>query len=488
MANYEKNTSAQGLFLAIQLEDQFDSESREYILKQYILENVKPEDFDDEYKNDHGGRKVKYPLDVLAAILYGYITGNRSSRKIESLLQNHIGFMFISNRLKIDHSILCEFKVKFRKQIEKVFSRLLLVMNEMGAIDWKIIVSDGTKIKAYASKDQNIGKGFTEKLLERYHKLAAKIVQRDIELDAKKDEGGIDERDHGAEKKRIERQKRVYDNVIRNINRHLADEEKKKRQETERVNMTDPESALMPDSSKKGFIQGYNALLSISNNDVILDFDPITDGERNHTEAIVNKIEELKQEVGSTEKSVHLMDSGFEDMEKIQRLQGAGHAMYVDVKEKSFSDKSGKRKDFSIVKTETGYNLKCRNGLAVKGYYSSKEERYTFLFERKGCEKCPFFGECYQKIKPTTKQKTVIFSRFELENRPAIDGYLEKLRSPDGQKVYSKRIGKEHVNANIKGQRNFQQTYYRGKELVRMDLCWVALAHNLSKYANFVSR
>jgi hypothetical protein len=162
--------------------------------------------------------------------------------------------------------------------------------------------------------------------------------------------------------------------------------------------------------------------------------------------------------------------------------------MYVDVKERDFGDKAGKRKDFSIVKTETGYNLKCRNGLAMKGYYSSKKERYTFLFERKGCEKCSFFEDCYWKIKPTTKQKTVIFSRFELENRPKIDAYLEKLRSLEGRKIYSKRIGKEHVNANIKGQRNFQQTYYRGKARVRMDLCWVALAHNLTKYAAFVSR
>jgi len=109
MANFEHNTSSQGLFLSIQLDDQFSSDSREYILKKYIHENVKVELFEDAYNNDQGGRKGKEPRDIIAAILYGNITGNRSSRKIELLLREHIGFMFVSNCLKIDHSIICEF-------------------------------------------------------------------------------------------------------------------------------------------------------------------------------------------------------------------------------------------------------------------------------------------------------------------------------------------------------------------------------------------
>ena len=136
MPRYENNTSSQGLFLSINIDEQFSENSREYILKHYIDKHLDEELFDFAYKNDESGRKVKNPKDVTAAILYGYLTGNRSSRKIEELLRTHIGFMYVSNCLKLDHSVLCEFKLKFKEQVSLIFSQLLYVLNEMGAIDW----------------------------------------------------------------------------------------------------------------------------------------------------------------------------------------------------------------------------------------------------------------------------------------------------------------------------------------------------------------
>ena len=487
MANFEHNSSNQGMFLAIQLDDQFDNFSRESVLKNFIKDKVSLDKFERYYKNEHRGRKIKNPQDIICAILYGYITGNHSNRKIEKLLREHIGFMFVSNRLKIDHSVLSKFKVEFNPIIRELLAELMMVLNEMGKVDWSVVVSDGTKIKAYASKGKNIGKDKTEKMLKNYRKMADKIFERDQELENSHREGQMDDQKYDEEKARIARQERIYQNTLKNIEDCVSDEKMKDRLENGQVNLTDPDSAIMPGSDKKTFIQGYNVLLTVSNNDVILDFDAIVDGERNHSEELVDRVEQLKKDLGSEEvKSKYLMDSGFEDMEKIQNLTGKGLDVYIDVKDKDFSKDTHKRKDFELLQTPEGLSLKCRNGLEAKGYLG-KGDKYTFVFARSKCKGCSFFKDCYKKIGQKTEQKTVGYSRFEVENRPKIDAYLDKLKSEEGQKIYRKRIGKEHVNANIKGQRNFNQTLYRGKNRVRMDLTWMVFAHNMNRYTSFMA-
>jgi hypothetical protein len=77
---------------------------------------------------------------------------------------------------------------------------------------------------------------------------------------------------------------------------------------------------------------------------------------------------------------------------------------------------------------------------------------------------------------------------FELGHRKEIDRYLGKLRSEEGQKVYSKRIGKEHNFSNIKTQKDFLMPYYHGNEKVGMDCLWNMLAHNLNKYFQALAR
>lgn len=400
MARYENNTSEQGIFLAIQLDDQYDENSREKIIKQFIQERVKLDDFDEPYDNDRKGRKIKNPKDVIAAIIYGYITGNRSSRKIEDLLKHHIGFMFVSNRLKIDHSVLCEFKIKFERQVQSVLSDLLFVLNEMGAIDWSIITGDGTKIKAYANKGKNIGKDKTERIVKTYKKLAEKIVKRDLELEESKEDKSVGEKEYQAEKERIDRQKKVYANTLQKIEEFQKSEDNRKKMETEYCNLTDPDSKLMLGCSHDHYIQGYNTILMSSNNDIIVDYETVTTPEKQHTKSLVQRVEKKKSEMNQegieTKASKYLFDSGFQDMRQILELSDSGVDLYVDMKERDFSDKASKRKDFLLKKEESGYSLVCRGKRECKGNYNKKADQHTFWFYRAGCKGCEFYEGCYQ--------------------------------------------------------------------------------------------
>ncbi len=483
MARYENNSTDQGIFISLNLDAQYDKGSREYILKKYINTKVNISDFDKAYKNDSSGRPIKNPLDIIAAVLYGYMTGNRSSRSIEQMLRQHIGFMYVSNCLSIDHSVICEFKNKFKEQIQSVFTNLLFLLNEMGAIDWDLVVGDGTKIKAYASKGRTIGKEKTQKLLRTYKSMAEKVMKRDSDLEQSRENREIPIDKYHMEKQRTTRLKKTYDSVISKIESitQSDDTEIKKSLETKYVNLTDPDSNIMPGSCRRHFIQGYNATMMVSNNDVIIDFDPITDAEKNHTVDMVRRVENVKTIMKVKSSSKYLFDTGFQDFDKILSLQDDGYDMYVATKERDFTDKSQKRRDFALVKTDSGFSLKCRGEKIGKPHYNIKLNKTFFYFNKIQCANCSYISECY-KDASKSKQKTVSFSMFELNRKPKIDEYLEKMKSENGQKIYSRRLGKEHVFSNIKTQRNFLQTYYRGKENVRMDICWAALAQNMQKY------
>lgn len=484
MARFEENSSTQGIFLALQLDEQFEETSREKILKRFVTERVDIKEFAEAYKNDCHGREAKNPRDMIATILMGHITGSRTSRKIEELLRKNISFMYISYCLNVDHSVICEFKIKFQHQIIGLLGKLLYVLNEMGQIDWDKVVIDGTKIKACASKSMNVGKERTQKVLKTYQKMAEKIIQRDLAFEKENKSGMIDEQKYHAEKSRINRQKKKYESIIRQINEYCQDEAKQKTADKEQYNLTDPESKLMMAGSRDHFIQAYNAILMVSDNDIIVGHDVITRPEKNYTGEFVKRVEDLKKEIGAEDASTkYLMDSGFQDMEKILDLEAEGRQMYVDTKERDFNDKSQKRKYFKSERTDTGYVLKCSNGLESKGYYDPKRKAYTFSFWRGKCTGCPNCNKCYEHIKETTKQKTVIFKEFELKRRVEIDSYFNKMNSEEGQRIYSRRIGKEHVNANLKTQRNFQNTNYRGRQKVLMDIQWAVLAHNFIKYS-----
>jgi transposase len=484
MARYEDNTSEQGIFISLNLSNQFDVGSRESILKKYIADNVDLTQFDSEYNNDVFGRKVKNPRDVISAILYGYMTGNRSSRMIEEMLRQHVGFMYISNCLMIDHSVICDFKVKFKEQIQNIFTNLLFLLNEMNAIDWDIVVGDGTKIKAFASKSRTIGKEKTQKIIKSYRLMAQKVMLRDIDLEKSRENGEINGKRYQEEKQRTTRLKRTYENILSSIKKYTEseDSETKKLLETKHINLTDPDSNVMTGSSRRHFIQGYNATMMVSNNDVILDYKPIIDAEKNHTADMVHRVEKLKVKLNVSAKTKYLLDKGYQDTKKILELQSEGLDMYVATKERDFTNKAQKRKNFSIVHAGTESGLKCKGQHLGNPFCSKDKQKIFFYFKEKDCAPCPYYGECYKDIKKSAVQKTVSFSFFEINNRPQIDAYLNKINSEEGKRIYSRRIGKEHVFSNIKTQRNFHQTYYRGNAKVSMDICWAALAQNMQKY------
>ncbi len=153
---------------------------------------------------------------------------------------------------------------KFREEIEDIFSEVLLVFNCNGAIDWSLVITDGVRISSNASKELTVSKENVDKKLEQYRKLATKIVERSQRLEESEKDDGEKE----LERKRINRQRKKYENNVKDLEEYKQRVEKGEIDGEKKINLTDEESALL--RTKDGFIQGYNVQVSMSNNDIIV--------------------------------------------------------------------------------------------------------------------------------------------------------------------------------------------------------------------------
>ena len=169
MAKYKEREKGQGYFLTIYPEDIFDEYSFERVITKFIEENINETIFDWRYKNDQTGQKALSPLIKLKVILYAISTGVKSSHKIESLLKNkHLAYLYLSENNVMDHSTICNFINDFPDEIMEVFYKLLMVIEELKLIDWNLIMIDGTKVKANASKELTGTHSSLLKKLESY--------------------------------------------------------------------------------------------------------------------------------------------------------------------------------------------------------------------------------------------------------------------------------------------------------------------------------
>jgi transposase len=96
------------------------------------------------------------PRMMTALLLYGYMRGVYSSRKLSQACQERTDFMFVSGMNTPDHRPIAAFRKRHRKALEGLFAQVLLLCEEAGLVKLEHVAIDGTKMKANASQSKNM--------------------------------------------------------------------------------------------------------------------------------------------------------------------------------------------------------------------------------------------------------------------------------------------------------------------------------------------
>src|SRR5580765_2492288 len=122
-------------------------------IARFIVEVVDQLDLTDIEKAYSNTGRPSYPVQVMLGLLfYGYATGVYSSRKIEQATHDSLAFRYIAANLHPDHDTIANFRKNFSDKFDAIFLQILLIAAEAGILKIGNVSTDGTKVKANASK------------------------------------------------------------------------------------------------------------------------------------------------------------------------------------------------------------------------------------------------------------------------------------------------------------------------------------------------
>ena len=96
-------------------------------------------------------------------VLYAYMNNIYSCRKIEKSLCRDIHFMRLTGNAYPDYDTINRFRNRVKKEINQIFTQIVLLLVDKGMVSLNVEYVDGTKIESKANKYKFVWKGSVEK-------------------------------------------------------------------------------------------------------------------------------------------------------------------------------------------------------------------------------------------------------------------------------------------------------------------------------------
>lgn len=426
------------------------------------------------------GRRAFSPATMLKLFLYGYLNKIQSSRRLEQETYRNIELKWLICNLHPDFWTINEYRKNNEKQIRLVtieFRKFLISENYIKA---KEVAVDGTKLKAYASRDMLTIADINKRLKSVNEKLSQYLEQLKIEDAIEEVKGELkeelkEENDQNINKKIIAR------NVYLEAQVAKLEEEKRKLEEKGKNYLApnDPDANLV--KSRQGKIAGYNAQFAVDAENKMIALSEITDSENDIYE-LKPDLEKLKEQVQIEPDKVYA-DKGYVNHKDIKEIEEQTKTeCYVPVLNNNKKDKKSGLK-FTYDKENNEYI--CPQGKKLKLRQRNKKRRrkrasYSYrvnVYQCTDCKNCPIKQKC------TSSKKGRIINRHI--DQEWIDNYQKRMLKPESKENMKKRKAiVEHPFGVIKWMMGLHHFLLRGKEKVQIELDLYATVYNIKRLIN----
>lgn len=107
------------------------------------------------FKRGGTGREAYDPAMLTALLVYAYCTGERSSRRIERACVTDLAFRVITAQQRPDHTTIARFRSRHASALAGLFGQVLAICGRVGMGRVGSVAIDGTKIAGQASPRKN---------------------------------------------------------------------------------------------------------------------------------------------------------------------------------------------------------------------------------------------------------------------------------------------------------------------------------------------
>jgi transposase len=503
MAKYKPYKYDQMVMIPISLQNQLEPGTLEYTIHELVENHIDLSVFESRYRNDDTGATAINPKLLLKVILFAYSRGMISSRQIERACSKNILFMALSGGYRPDHSTIAHFVSSMQKEIESIFSNILLVCDQLDLLGGTHFSLDGLKLPSNASKEWS---GTFKELKRKQDKLQAKLHQVITEHIHQ------DVLPSADIERRLKQLKRLQHQVQR-LNVFLQEQMPKvgKSRKEIQSNVTDNQSAKMPTSH--GVIQGYNAQALVDAKHQIIV----------HAQASSSQDHEnLAPMLAAARKNMHAIgkgpdyfngrrlsaDSNYYSYANLVFCQNQNLDAYIpDLKFRKRNERLSMQQRFKntihsrrrpihkkdiftsadFVFDDVKQVYLCPQGNLLKRSARGQRNRYRvydiYRASQDDCANCPLRRKCLSK--PNTPRR---FLSVEIESQQPnlIEKMKAKIDAPQGRQIYARRLAiVEPVFANIRVQKRLDRFTLRTKAKVDVQWKLFALVHNIGKIHHY---
>ena len=420
---------------------------------------------------------------LLAAWLYGFMIGIRSTRRLELMAHENLPMIWLLGGQRPDHSTLARFLQANRQAMKNLFKQTVHTAVQVGLVGFAFQAIDGTRV-ANVSRDKALTRRELLALGERVEKAIEEM------------ERGVGDAEQGASAEDTTRKmpKQLTDPVARREQIRVAlaelDRRAQERKNTkgpvdpktgERVgppvHLADPEAVMM--KGRRGYIVGYNAQAAVDAKDqVIVAAEVVASSTDNEQQ--IPMLQETEETAGRLAE-VTVMDGGYHSATNVEATQELPTDLYVADPEmgryKGRPEKQPFHKDAFLYDTETD-SYTCPQGQLLTFDYQMQDKKHggrlIRVYRCHTCLSCAHYGVCTRDHHGRT-----------VRTRPQ-DQLLRRHRekmSGDTAKAYMKQRSAvvEPVFGILKEQLGLTRFLRRGLTNVRAEWHLLCAAYNLRK-------
>jgi transposase len=350
--------------------------------------------------NQRGSGSKQYPPRMmLALVIYCYANGLFGSRRIERATYRDVAVRYLTGDTHPDHDTICAFRRENGEAVKPAFAEVLRLAREMGLLKVGTVSVDGTHIKANASKHKSVRYDRAGELEQHLRKDIEELLVRAEKSDT---EAMADDQ---SLPKEIARREALLEKMLwarQELEKRAKSEDVGKDEEdrhegpkaggaspgqpkdSQQINFTDAESALMRKSRRDSYEQAYNAqaVVDAEGSQMIL----ATDVTRTPSDAnqLEPALESVTEAVGPVQRM--LADGGYVNADAIGRVQQKVD-LYVAI---TAEDNNYRRYDYRPPKKQPAKRVVDPRLVAMREKLATEEGKR--IYGRRASSVEPVFG------------------------------------------------------------------------------------------------
>lgn len=305
------------------------------------------------------GSAAHHPAVLLGLLIYGYVTGLPSSRKIERATYDSVAFRYIAANTHPDHDTLAAFRRRCGAQFEQLFVQVLMLAREVGMLKLGKIAVDGSKVKANASRHSALSWGHIKKIEAQLQQEVRQLMALAESEDRKNVPDGmdvpqeiarrqerlsaLDEAKRKLEERAQERDAQAQTEYESKMAKRRAKREAGRKpggkdpepptsgpQDKDQINLTDEESRIMKVGG--GFDQCYNAQAAVDTETMLIVGGYVTQAgnDSQQIEPMLEVLLERQMQLGRI--SQVLADTGYFSAANVAACEDAGIVPMIAMK------------------------------------------------------------------------------------------------------------------------------------------------------------